>query len=815
MIIFLASFKTSIASQYHLTYDGIISKTVSTTLLVTETTPPDNNGDGKSLTLRNVGEQISIAIGRSVARKSCHLKQNDEHVCANDIPIENNCVYKNEFNIGTSLTCQVRYVDSSIGIDVNMNFQEITEDVENEDVDLKGYAFLGVDAVVRSIKNELSREMAIHIVESIEETTEDESSFWSMHGTKGVRRTHHQQQSGRNEASQSPLSVESTILSNHGIERKRRLFSSNINATTAKISTKDTIEIWEYDFNERGRFTSTRRALFLDSILQYDTSINSKVHAEAFVHPSMIANPFARRVLILSASPLPMLREILKYKEVEHVEIVGANIASLDLTRIFMPELDDCSGYASGNGNNSCLDDDRVKLVLENTDEWLHDFLTNPKNVIDDDDDEDENNDDDDDDDDDDGDDDDNDYGRDDIDINKITEWIEGRKNWITIKDELDFYVIMVDVPMESTSENADHWLSVSFIDKIKRLISDDGILVANIGFSPSMEDQSRAKLEPMLEARNKFLHELSRDEELGGLDFESATLYDEPFSAPFMTSFVVAFELDKYGEDPSYDRFYRKNFAAIDLDIAERLHPAALHPSMSLKLYDGPTHILYTRPSRAWETWYCNQPLYKDLKPCTTFLPNLFDFSRHHSKTEVRRDPIKGRSLFTLEDIPSGHFFLLEDAVWNLKLDAREWKALNKFIADFPDAKMYSDLRDFFLAYGYEIETIGSTGWGVSLATNQTFTNHACDAKYATVSTIEDLTESVDKGVDVGFSPVITRRGEMVGTLSVSTRDLLAGEEITQDYKSFREDITKHPEFEKFLSQSMCEDNIGLVPLE
>ena len=63
-----------------------------------------------------------------------------------------------------------------------------------------------------------------------------------------------------------------------------------------------------------------------------------------------------------------------------------------------------------------------------------------------------------------------------------------------------------------------------------------------------------------------------------------------------------------------------------------------------------------------------------------------------------MQRDLVKEISLFTLEDIPSGHFFLLEDAVWNLKLDAREWKALNKFIADFPDAKMYSDLRDFFL---------------------------------------------------------------------------------------------------------------------
>ena len=100
-------------------------------------------------------------------------------------------------------------------------------------------------------------------------------------------------------------------------------------------------------------------------------------------------------------------------------------------------------------------------------------------------------------------------------------------------------------------------------------------------------------------------------------------------------------------------------------------------------------------------------------------------------------------------------------------------------------------------------------------MATNQTFTNHACDAKYATVSTIEDFTESVDKGIDVGFSPAITRRGEMVGILSVSRRDLLAGEEITIDYKSFREDSTKDPEFEKFLSQSLCEDNIGLVPVE
>ena len=59
----------------------------------------------------------------------------------------------------------------------------------------------------------------------------------------------------------------------------------------------------------------------------------------------------------------------------------------------------------------------------------------------------------------------------------------------------------------------------------------------------------------------------------------------------------------------------------------------------------------------------------------------------------------------------------------------------MNKFIEDFPEAKLYKGrLRDFFLTYGFQNEPVGLSGWSVSVASTDTFTNHTCTTEQRNV---------------------------------------------------------------------------------
>jgi hypothetical protein len=213
----------------------------------------------------------------------------------------------------------------------------------------------------------------------------------------------------------------------------------------------------------------------------------------------------------------------------------------------------------------------------------------------------------------------------------------------------------------------------------------------------------------------------------------------------------------------------------------------------------------------RVWENWYCNAPPGKDVPICTTVLPDWFDASYHHFSTEVRDDPVKGRSLYAAEDIPKGHFVLSSDAGLSLHLDAYQWEALNKFIDDFPHAVMYQQLRDFILAYGYQTEILGQSGWDVSIASNNTFTNHACTSDEVSVGwAVRAFLD--ENGLDPGFSPPLMRRAHLFSVLTLATRNLKAGDEILTDYADFRSYADQ--EFLSFLD-SICQEGIGLVPVE
>lgn len=283
--------------------------------------------------------------------------------------------------------------------------------------------------------------------------------------------------------------------------------------------------------------------------------------------------------------------------------------------------------------------------------------------------------------------------------------------------------------------------------------------------------------------------------------------------AAPLDQSFFIAFADSR---SDAYVNFVRSNPAAIDIDIVQRLSSV---PSTSSSgegsrptlYYDGPTHQQYLKPSRNWEAWYCRKsgPFYSS-HTCKFLTRNLFNPLRHHIKTEVRTNTIKGRSLHAAEDILSGEFILVDyDNVFSIHIDELEWRELLQFVDDFPTATMYRNLRDYINAYGFEMHSMGVTGWSVSLACNNTFTNHACGEDAINLRAC-----SFDDDLEVAFSPVVARRPRMAAMSACAAKDVAGGDELLQNYYVLRTDPEDHPFFMKLL-HDLCDSGVGLVPVD
>jgi len=255
-----------------------------------------------------------------------------------------------------------------------------------------------------------------------------------------------------------------------------------------------------------------------------------------------------------------------------------------------------------------------------------------------------------------------------------------------------------------------------------------------------------------------------------------------------------------------------RSNPAAVDLDISQLLaRPIDRQQAKATVNYEGLVHMKYTRTEKEWEDWYCSTMPGKELPICTTFLGNIYNPEYNYDKTEVRFIPEQGRSLFSVESVPKGGYMAVQDSVQSLFMDQTDWMALNKFIEENPSAKMYKDLRDFIVAYGYETETTSRVGWAVSISSTNTFTNHACSSEETNAGPANIYKNN--NGEYTGFCPVSSRRPELVGILTEAFKDINAGDEIKMDYRDFRNDMSVNPYFEDFLINSVCGAGEGLVP--
>lgn len=355
------------------------------------------------------------------------------------------------------------------------------------------------------------------------------------------------------------------------------------------------------------------------------------------------------------------------------------------------------------------------------------------------------------------------------------------RGNFEELDEEL-FNIILVDVP--PTPSGYASTMSLSYLDRVISHIEidDDDAVVINVGSSPSGDQEFNENIEED-DYRGNFLRMASRIEDYDGLE-ELVHVYDEPAAAPLDSTFL--FVMGYAPDNDTYSRFFRRNPAGIDLDIAERVYspPPSSSSYINTKLYDGPTHLSYIRPSRNWEKWYCSKKPWKNMPVCNEFLVKALN-TKYHAATniEVRIDPVKGRTLYATENIAKGHILLPQDVANAISLDEDHYTAFAQFIEDVPSAHLFQSMYHTIDGYGFENVGYGFSGYAVTTSIG-TFMNHGCHEGELNASPMETLYLDEDEEETPYFSPVFLRRSEMYSMFMYASRDIKAGEELLFDYR-------------------------------
>jgi hypothetical protein len=370
-----------------------------------------------------------------------------------------------------------------------------------------------------------------------------------------------------------------------------------------RIASSGDKEVWQYMESN-----TVVRALFIDEYLQATTHSLGIAHAEALVHPALLsAYEPLETVVILSLEPTAILKEVLKHTRVKSVILVGVDPEAMKLTQQYLAQHDDCSFMARP--VKECLSQSELQIITDTVTEWL---------------------------------------------MKKAA------------ADETHISSFLVDVPPGN-----EEWLDLELQTKIRAVLSMESVAIVSTGSAPVLSGVYD------LDARHALLRQAPRE---AGLDYFQIYVYDEvrllyfgflyktctemkfalptvsfrqPLSRPFASSFLVLLA----GDSDILDRFIRTNVPAIEVDIVEYFHPTKDGP-LTL-VYDGATHASYQRPFKAWQHWYCNTPPGNEHYVCNKCIKNWYNQDNHHYRTEVRKDPTKGRSLVALEAIPQGHFVL------------------------------------------------------------------------------------------------------------------------------------------------------------
>merc|ERR1712032_470169 len=267
---------------------------------------------------------------------------------------------------------------------------------------------------------------------------------------------------------------------------------------------------------------------------------------ESIVHPAMITHPDPRRVAIIGGGEGATLREVLKHRTVEEAVMIEIDEGVVALSEEHLPEWQDCTSIAHHEGQAEwCFDDTRVRSRFEDAMAYFIDNFSSHR------------------------------AGKQ-----------EGETYDIIIMDALD--------PNDEIEFAVYLYTSDNYIQSLYNALSDEGILVVQVGEVPSVIDPA--------DETGHFANRSIMKDKLSNVGFESIHIYEEGhsgFLAPW--SILVAFK------DAETRRNWYRNNAEIDLQLRKRILPTSTGRT-SLRNFDGATMKQYQLPPRAFETIYCRR---------------------------------------------------------------------------------------------------------------------------------------------------------------------------------------------------------------
>ena len=469
---------------------------------------------------------------------------------------------------------------------------------------------------------------------------------------------------------------------------------------------------------------SPERLLFLDGTLQSMSDSEHEYH-EALVHPAMFAHPHPKRVAIVGGGEGATLREVLKHDTVESATMIELDEKMVDIAKQYLPFMSDCSDLEGS--APSCFDDERAEVLIEDGRKYFFDR-----------------------------------YGAEAV-----------------VKDEDKFDVIILDAldPEDDTVIADMLYTDDDFLTALYNSMSDDGILIIQVGTAPSIHDP---RPDLGVYARRELMFNLLE----GHSETSHMFVYEEAhcgFLEPH--SFLVVCK-----SDSCHKRWYAEA-DEIDYAIYDRIRdtkseePALVH-------FDGSTQKSYQVPPRAWETVYCRREpepfecAYRGLDPTKTIRDLAWDDEEEEDDSSFEIKTSKNEEtgeeeprVYATEDIKKGDYIMASDLASSFAVSDDSLANLKKNteIVGTGRVTVIEDFLEFVDYHGHHSKAQGSSGNYVEVG--GTFMMRRTDDE--SKANVGKWMPDHPSGKIPVFSPVYERRMKSFDLFLVATRDIKKGEEV------------------------------------
>jgi len=453
-------------------------------------------------------------------------------------------------------------------------------------------------------------------------------------------------------------------------------------------------------------FAMPNRALFLDGTIQ---SLNDTeaVYHEALVHPAMFAHKDPKRVAIVGGGEGATLREVLKHKTVDEAVMLEIDQMLVEISREHLPGLCDCSNQEGATG--VCFDDPRTQMKYVNAIEYFTDNFSIEK----------------------------------------------GKK-----ANEEKYDIIIVDaLDPEDNVSFADDLYGGKFIDAMVGSLTDDGVIIIQVGTAPSLYDPPEDR--GVYNARDVLFKHLE-------LRLNTMFVYEESRCGfPEPHSFVVGCK-----SKSCRNQWYAKS-DVIDYEVYRRI-VASKDGDPTLVHFDGSTQHGYKFTPRAWEDIYCR----REPEPAECKYRSL-DIDKEiigwEAGFEARTDEDGKTGIFTTRDVEEGSYIMAEELAASLFLSSDTHKNLVDSTTSMPGSNtiVIENFLEYTDKYGRESLTEGSGSRvvqvGPTILAKKAKTKE--DANTVRIATRLPTLPT--------YSPVFERNRRMFDVLVVASHHIAKGEEL------------------------------------